>query len=262
MSRKIDSLVRVQEINERCILLTFGADAISAINTVHGIVVIDAGISSGLTRRYREIIEEEFPASGFAWVINTHSHHDHIRGNVVFPEARVLMHRACPDEIAGQWKDTEKRMLYMDKLADEYARQLDTLEPNTTDWEEAFTQMIRCRYSADDIPVRYADTTFSDSLTLYLGDVTLEMLHFGKCHSAGDILVYSSELRLLFTGDLIFKYGVPSINDTTMADREKWRRAVQWIERRLDDIDLAIGGHGQILQAEDISAFGRKIVGE
>jgi glyoxylase-like metal-dependent hydrolase (beta-lactamase superfamily II) len=266
MSRKIDSLVRVQQINERCILVTFGADAISAINTINGIVVIDAGISSGLTKKYRKIIQDEFQSADFAWVINTHSHHDHIRGDVVFPEAMVLMHRDCPDEIAGQWKDPDRRMSYMYDLADEYGRQLDTLEPNTADWEESFTQMIRCRYSADDIrdgtPVRNPDTTFSDSLIIGMGDVTLEMIHFGKCHSAGDILVYAPELKILFTGDLMARYGVPSINDTTMADSIKWQRAVHWIEKRMENIDLAIGGHGQILAAEDIRTFNRKIAGE
>lgn len=264
MSRKIDSLVNVHHLNEKCILVTFGADAISAINTKNGIVVIDAGISTGLTRKYRKIIEKEFPAANVAWVINTHGHHDHIRGDAVFPEARVLAHRAVPGEMAGQWKNPDMRMQYMYRLAEEYDRQLDTLAPNTADWAEAFTQMVRCRFSADDIrddiPLRYPDTTFSDSLALDMGDISLEMIHFGKCHSASDILVYTPELKLLFTGDLVARYGVPSINDTTRTDSLKWKRAVHWTDKRMDNIDLAIGGHGQILSATDIQAFNRKIM--
>ena len=264
LSRKIDSLIRVKQINEHSILVTFGADAISAINTPKGIVVMDAGIATGLTNKYRKIIEAEFPGSGFAWVINTHCHHDHFRGHVVFPEAWVLAHSNCGDEMTGQWKDPDRRMQYMDKLADEYALQIDTLEPKSADWTEAFTQMVRCRFSADDIrdgvPVRYPDTTFADSLTLSLGNITLEMIHFGKCHSSSDLLIYSPELKILFTGDLMTKYGVPSINDTTRSDSIKWHRAVDWIERRLENIVLAIGGHGQILSAEDVRSFNLKMM--
>jgi len=47
----IDSLIQVSRINDRTIVVSFGADAISAINTEEGIVIIDAGISTGLTER-------------------------------------------------------------------------------------------------------------------------------------------------------------------------------------------------------------------
>ncbi|OFY62265.1 MAG: hypothetical protein A2V64_10915 [Bacteroidetes bacterium RBG_13_43_22] len=76
-SRKIDSLIRVQKLNDRSILVNFGYDAVSAINTEQGIVVIDAGISTGLTSRYKKIIQKEFRRDDFIYVINTHGHHDH-----------------------------------------------------------------------------------------------------------------------------------------------------------------------------------------
>src|SRR4030042_6446780 len=76
-SRKICSLIRVQKLNDRSILVNFGYDAVSAINTEQGIVVIDAGISTGLTSRYKKIIQKEFRRDDFIYVINTHGHQDH-----------------------------------------------------------------------------------------------------------------------------------------------------------------------------------------
>ena len=61
--RLIDSLIEVKRINEKTLLITFGYDAITAVNTNKGIVVVDAGISPGLTSRYRKIIEKEFNTS-------------------------------------------------------------------------------------------------------------------------------------------------------------------------------------------------------
>ena len=58
---------------------SFGAEAITAINTENGIVVVDAGISTALTQKYRRKIEQEFQHGHFSYIINTHADHDHYR---------------------------------------------------------------------------------------------------------------------------------------------------------------------------------------
>src|SRR5512139_2361535 len=77
-STKVDSLLRVQKINNRTLLVNFGYDAITAIETDQGIVIVDAGISTELTYRYKKLIENVFHNDNFIYVINTHGHHDHI----------------------------------------------------------------------------------------------------------------------------------------------------------------------------------------
>jgi len=64
-NRLIDSLIIVKRINDETILLSFDSDAVTAINTQNGIVIIDAGISTGLTSKYRKIIENEFHNASF-----------------------------------------------------------------------------------------------------------------------------------------------------------------------------------------------------
>ena len=48
-SQKVDSLIKVQKVNDRTIIVNFGYDAITAIKTEQGIVLVDAGISTALT---------------------------------------------------------------------------------------------------------------------------------------------------------------------------------------------------------------------
>lgn len=68
-------------------------------------------------------------------------------------------------------------------------------------------------------------------------------------------------MKILFIGDLFFKYGRPGLNDDLMTDRVRWKKSVQWLENRMDHIEHIIGGHGQMLTVNDLKDFNRKISG-
>lgn len=265
-SRKIDSLIEIQKINEQCIFLKFGFESVTAINTQKGIVLIDAGISSGLTAKYRKIIENEFQTNVFTYIINTHGHPDHVGGNSIFPESGIIGHLNCIQEISEQWKNPEKRTMRLNKIVEEYELELQAYKPDTKEWNEVFTQKARYLNAYNDsknlISVKQPDITFSDSLTINMGDITFEMFYFGKCHSSSDIVIFVPEMKILCIGDLFITYGRPSINDTLMVDKDRWQKAVHWLEKRMINIEKVIGGHGQILSIDDLKSFNSKILGE
>lgn len=259
----IDSLIQIQRINESTMVVKFGADAISALHTDQGIVVIDAGISTGLTERFRKKIVHEFTGSHFPYVINTHAHPDHYGGNSVFSESAVIGHLNGLEEMDERLADPEKTFSTLGNIVDEYDRELKSAPRHSEEWIRAFTQKTRYQYAWMDvknlIPVKKPDITFSDSLVVQVGSTTFEMKYFGQCHSNSDILVHVPEQKLLFAGDLILQYGRPSINDTTMIEKEQWIKALYWTEKRLPDIEHVISGHGQILSPDDLSSFMRII---
>ncbi len=153
-SQKIDSLIKVQEINDRTVLVKFGYDAITAIKTTKGIVLIDAGISTSLTARYKNIIENKFDNNNFVYVINSHGHHDHIRGNSLFPKAQVIGHENCrKDGFVNQNPDSLS--VRVGKIADDYELQLQQSIPNTAEWDDIFTQKIRYKGAYYDIKNQY-----------------------------------------------------------------------------------------------------------
>lgn len=255
----IESFIITNKINNKTLLINFGPDAVTAIKTQKGIVVIDAGISTYLTGKYREVIEDEFHRNDFAYVINTHGHHDHYRGNSVFPEAQVIAQKNALQEISDQWKEPARVADRMKEIADDYESKLHEFTSGSPDWNENFIQYCRCYYAwldaKNSVPVKQPDITFTDSLMLNMGDLTFEMKYFGKCHSGSDILVFVPDLKLLFTGDLFSRYGRPGINDVSMAERGRWQESTAWITERLGQIDTVIGGHGQILGREDLESF-------
>ena len=110
----------------------------------------------------------------------------------------------------------EKRVKTLSKIVENYELQLKASDPDKKEWDEIFTQKtkyLNAYYDAKNlIAIKQPDIMFSDSLTINMGDVTLEMKYFGKCHSNSDILIYIPEMAILFNGDLFSKYGRPSIN--------------------------------------------------
>jgi glyoxylase-like metal-dependent hydrolase (beta-lactamase superfamily II) len=242
-------------------MVLFGSDAITAINTKNGIVVIDAGISTGLTSKYKDRIKTEFQSDNFAYVINTHAHHDHNRGNSVFNKSKIVGYENGLKEIEKQWEDPEKVKKAIGKIVEEYELKFQKYEQNSEEWYDAFKQKTRYQNSYNDvenlIPIKKPNITFSDSFNIDMRNITFELKYFGKCLSISDILIYVPELKLLFTGDLMFQYGRPSINDKTMADKELWVKAIRWLEKRMYNIDKVIGGHGQIMSIDDLKSFNK-----
>jgi glyoxylase-like metal-dependent hydrolase (beta-lactamase superfamily II) len=263
VDRRLDSLIRFEKLNDKAILITLGSDAVTAIKTQKGIVVIDAGISTGLTSKYRKIIESAFQRNDFAYLINTHGHADHNGGNSVFAEAVIIGHENCLQEISDQWKDPEKVKSSLLKIVNEYDKALQTLEHGTDEWNDAFCQKARYQYAYNDVIKKRSITkptlTFGDTLSISMSDATFNMIYFGKAHSKSDILVHIPELKLLMTGDLFFPGGRPSIDDAGKQDVERWKTVMQWIEPRRNDIDKVIGGHGQIMSKKDIEAFNKYV---
>lgn len=260
----IDTLINVSNIRDDVILITFGSDAITAINTKEGIVVIDAGISKAITLKIRKVIENKFQSNNFKYLINTHYHPDHYGGNSVFGEAEIIGHKNGINEIIEQWKDTSKVINRISKIVNEYELELQAYELGTVEWIASFTQKTRYSNALKDAQskseILQPTITFEDSLQIDIGEMEFEMIYFGKCHSNSDILIFIQEFKILFTGDLVFKYGRPSIINPQLEEKENWIRAVTWIEKRIPNIETIISGHGVMLTVEDIKSFNKIIM--
>jgi len=64
----------------------------TAVRTGRGIVVIDSFTSLQAGRNARSLIQEHFPDVPIRYLINTHHHSDHVRGNQSFQDACLIAH--------------------------------------------------------------------------------------------------------------------------------------------------------------------------
>jgi len=106
---------------------------------------------------------------------------------------------------------------------------------------------------------------FSDRAGVFLGNVEVQAIHFGRGHTDGDAVIYFPELRTVHTGDLVV-WGKRTDGTmlTPFVDRANGGSLVQWITT-LDgvlmlDFDTAIPGHGPVLTKENLRTFRQKLI--
>jgi cyclase len=103
------------------------------------------------------------------------------------------------------------------------------------------------KFDFNDIVYTMPTRTFDKSLTLTLGDKTIEVLNVGPAHTGGDTLVYIPEDRTVFTGDILFNEGHPILWAGPIAN---WITACDlmlgW------DLETVVPGHGAITDKSSI----------
>ncbi len=259
---RIDSLSRLityNRLNSRTIQVTLGYDAVTAVSTKSGIVLIDSGISTSLAKKYREIIRKEFGLDNFVYLINTHSHPDHTGGNPAFPESVIISHINCESEMLEYRKEPEKVKKGLLRTIDQLNKQLNSSGLNKDDLDETKKQLIRYQSALDDFNTQsgilYPHKTFSDQINFSVDDLSFSLIYFGEAHSKSDIIIHVPELKLLFTGDLFSRYGRPHFDFDKVKKSERWYKVKKWLLDRKANIEQIITGHGEILSVDDLIAF-------
>ncbi|MCB5182777.1 MBL fold metallo-hydrolase [Streptomyces antimicrobicus] len=146
-------------------------------------------------------------------VVNTHHHGDHTYGNGVFtPQALVLGHDSARTE----------------QLA--AGHQLEMIWPGTD-------------FGA--ITITAPTLTYSERMTLHIGDTEVRVLHPGVAHTTGDSIVWLPRQRIVFTGDLVFAEGTPFV---AMGSVSGSLRALELL--RSLDARTVVPGHGPLTGPE------------
>lgn len=258
--RKISTYIKTTKIGDKVLLISLGYDAVIAIASQKGIIMVDAGMSHSLAAKYRRIIEAIFGRNDFVYLLNTHSHQDHTGGNQVFPEAMTVGHQNCPPEMSADWGKREEIRRSLGMSIDRRTKGLKELRPGSEEWKETFCKRACWIFALDDMnhgrKVTPPKLTFSDSLSLPAGDLTIDLFYFGPAHSRSDILIHIPELGLLLTGDIFSKGGYPSLDRELLKEQPVLReRAVKWLLSRWNEYETIIGGHGEVMNKADLEYF-------
>ena len=151
----------------------------SFVETSDGYVMIDSPQQPIDAVRWREQMEEKAP---IRYLINTEPHGDHISGNAYFPNVTVV----------GQVKLQEcfERYLYAFGSLEEKRERFKETDPDSV-WLVGHPD-----YPAANPP----KLTFTDSLTLHVGNHTFNIIHMPG-HTAPQTSVLVPEEGVVFTGD-------------------------------------------------------------
>lgn len=188
---------------------------VGLITTEKGNVLVDSPM------RPSDAIQWKNEISGMGtvkYLVNTEEHPDHTDGSRLLPgvyithqKTRERLEKVSPDEL-----------LMRTKHADPAGAPL-----------------------AESLPLRLPDITFSGSLELFMGNLTIKLLHLPG-HTEGGIGVYVPEENIVFTTDTVFCRKKTWLQE---AAPSKWFESLKKIKGLSDDITI-IPGHGDVCKAD------------
>ncbi|HEX7739412.1 MAG TPA: MBL fold metallo-hydrolase, partial [Marmoricola sp.] len=87
-----------------------------------------------------------------------------------------------------------------------------------------------------------ADRTFSSALTLDLGDRQVELVHPGRGHTGGDLVVRVPDADLVLAGDLVEESAAPSFGDD--CHPMDWPFTLDLVLQLIGPDTVVVPGHG------------------
>jgi glyoxylase-like metal-dependent hydrolase (beta-lactamase superfamily II) len=178
-----------------------------AFGTDMGIVVVDTFGAPKVDAEIRKIIARELGRNDFAYLINTHEHRDHTGGNSVYADCTIVGHELIEVGLEAIAAVRERSLENYPRFLAEMEAEFGALEDGDPEAAALAEEIVYRRLILDGIRENQTllppNLTFSDRLTLALGDTTFELYYVGGMHTASDAIVFVPERGLLLTGDLM-----------------------------------------------------------
>ncbi|HET9252981.1 MAG TPA: MBL fold metallo-hydrolase [Candidatus Eisenbacteria bacterium] len=214
-------------------------------------LVVDSGYLPSSTREDIAQIRR-WTALPVRYLVNTHWHPDHVRGNALyadaFPGLAIIAHTSTPE--LEEAYDVPNRERYGKRLAsmeDQLRRGVGTDGKKLGDEaRRTLTRQVEARRAVlqefgSYVP-RYANVTVPGEVTIDLGGRSVRLWHPGRGHSSGDLVLYLPRERILVAGDLVaspvpyFFAGYP------------YEQIPVLEELAAMDVDVLVPGHGEVMR--------------
>ena len=206
--------------------------------TPEGIVLLDTPMLPTDAVSWRDEIAKR---GEICFIINTHHHLDHTGGNYFFP-GRVVSHERCKERFVAPIT----RVIETRKDGEEVVATLDVVENFRRRVKELNPEGLGL---LDRYQLKEPTITFSERLTLQVGDVLLQLLHLPG-HTPGDIGIYLPRERVFFAGDTFTNGVQPSLAQCL---------PLEWVEslKKIEGIhaDVIIPGHGKACGKKEVRDF-------
>jgi glyoxylase-like metal-dependent hydrolase (beta-lactamase superfamily II) len=208
-----ERVVEVERLADNLYIMKGGGGNSAVFLSEDGVTVVDTknpGWGQPLLDTIRTVTDRPVVR-----IINTHTHGDHVSGNVEFPANIEIVAQAV----------TEANMTQM--------------RPVTGLPAPAAGPSIFERNNGKGLPTR----TFTDRLTLGSGDGRIELHYFGRAHTGGDAFVVFPALRVMHTGDAFHTKDLPIMDANNGGSGVEFSGTLAKAAAAATGIDRIINGH-------------------
>lgn len=192
---------------------------VTVVGSDRGLLVVDTHASA---RAAREVVADvrRLGAGEVTCIVNTHEHFDHTFGNGEL--------RAAYGEIPIHAHETaaERTVAAGERIKGVFEADLD--DPRRD--EVLATEIVP------------ADHTFSSARVLDLGDRLVELVHPGRGHTAGDLVVRVPDVDVVLAGDLVEESAPPALGAD--AYPMEWPLSLDVVLGLLTPATVVVPGHG------------------
>ncbi len=217
--------IRPIKVTENIYMLMGSGGNIGIMTGKEGTLMIDNQFAP-LSNKINGAIKTLDPGD-IRFVINTHLHGDHSGGNENFKRmgSTIVAH------------DLVRERMKQGQVTPQMNR---TTPPR----------------EKDALPI----ITFSDRMNFHLNDEDIELIHFDRGHTDGDVIVRFKNANVFHTGDAFVRYRFPFIDQSSGGSFAGYISTLDKVLLLMDDHSKIIPGHGELSTKADIKKFRDQLV--
>ena len=216
-------LIEVEKIHDNLFVLRGGGGNTAVFVTTSGVVVVDSK-NPGWGQPLLDKIKELTPKP-VTHLINTHTHFDHVSGNVEFPTTvEVVAH----ENTAALMKEMRPVTGFQSQSGN------------------IFTEN-----QGRGLPKR----TFQDTLTLGTGSDQVDLHYFGRGHTSGDAWIVFPSLRVVHAGDIFSGKNIPILDANNGGSGVEIGDTLAKAAAGLENVETIITGHSTQMSMSDLREY-------
>ena len=160
-------------------------------------MIVDTMFDLNLTRSMLSAMASVEPliSESVNVLVNTHANGDHCHGNELIPTERVI----ASEETASEMNELPPEVLFA--MVERFKGDSSALGQ--------YIQRAFGGFDFSNITMRLPTETFTNEMSLTVGNVDVELYEVGPAHTRGDVIAYIPSRGVVFTGDILFYHETP-----------------------------------------------------
>jgi cyclase len=219
-------VVEVNKLKDNLFMMTGGGGNSAVFVTANGVVVVDTknpGWGQPLLEKIKSVTDKPV-----TMIINTHTHGDHVSGNVEFP--------ATVDVVTHE--NTAKNMQTM--------RPAFGVTPAADAPKNIFQEN-----GGRGLPKK----TFKDTMKIGKGADEIDLYYFGRGHTNGDAWVVFPALRVMHAGDIFSGKNIPLLDSNNGGSGVEIGKTLAKAAKSVKNVDSIITGHSTVMTMGDLTEY-------